>query len=90
METRVILADDHQLMREGLRTLLEKELGMEVVGEASDGETVVQLARESLPDIIIMDVGMPGLDGIEQPDGSTMNFPLSKSLPYRCTPTSYL
>ncbi len=78
METRVILADDHQLMREGLRTLLEKELGMEVVGEASDGETVVQLAREFLPDIIIMDVGMPGLDGIDATRRINDEFPSIK------------
>jgi len=65
MSTKIILADDHQLVREGLRTLLEKELGMEVIGEAGDGEDVIQLARERLPDIVIMDVAMPGLDGID-------------------------
>ena len=65
MSTKIILADDHQLVREGLRTLLEKELGMEVIGEAGDGEDVIKLARERLPDIVIMDVAMPGLDGID-------------------------
>lgn len=65
MSTKIILADDHQLVREGLRTLLEKELGMEVIGEAGDGEDVIKLARELLPDIVIMDVAMPGLDGID-------------------------
>jgi len=64
MSAKIVLAEDHQLIREGLRTLLEKELGMEVIGEAGDGEAAVQLARELLPDIIIMDVTMPGLDGI--------------------------
>ena len=64
MSAKILLAEDHQLIREGLRTLLEKELGMEVIGEAGDGEAVVQLARELLPDIVIMDVTMPGLDGI--------------------------
>jgi len=64
MSAKIVLAEDHQLIREGLRTLLEKELGMEVVGEAGDGEAAVQLARELLPDIVIMDVTMPGLDGI--------------------------
>jgi DNA-binding NarL/FixJ family response regulator len=64
MSAKIVLAEDHQLIREGLRTLLEKELGMEVIGEAGDGEAAVQLARELLPDIVIMDVTMPGLDGI--------------------------
>ena len=64
MSAKIVLAEDHQLMREGLRALLEKELGMEVIGEAGDGGAVVQLARELLPDIVIMDVTMPGLDGI--------------------------
>lgn len=64
MSAKIVLAEDHQLIREGLRTLLEKELGMEVIGEAGDGEAAVQLARELLPDIVIMDITMPGLDGI--------------------------
>ena len=62
---KVILVDDHQLVREGLRTLLEKDLGMEVVGEAGDGETAVKLVREFKPDVVIMDVSIPGIDGIE-------------------------
>jgi len=74
MSTKVILADDHQLMREGLCSLLEKELGVQVVGQAGDGETVVRLAGELLPDIIIMDVGMPGLDGIEATRQITSKF----------------
>jgi DNA-binding NarL/FixJ family response regulator len=78
MSVKIILADDHQLMREGLRTLIEKELGMEVVGEAGDGQAVVQLARETLPDIIIMDVGMPGLDGIDATRQITSEFPSVK------------
>ena len=65
MSTKVILADDHQLIREGLCSLLETELDVQVVAQASDGDTVVRLAGEFLPDIIIMDIGMPGLDGIE-------------------------
>jgi DNA-binding NarL/FixJ family response regulator len=65
MGTRIILADDHQLMREGLCSLIEKELGMQVVWQASDGLKVVEVARELNPDIVIMDVSMPKLDGIE-------------------------
>ena len=65
MSTRVLLADDHRIMRQGLRTLLEKQPHIEVVGEAEDGPTVVRLAQELSPDVIVMDIGMPGLNGIE-------------------------
>lgn len=65
MGVRIILADDHRLLREGLCVLFEEELGMEVVGQAGDGETVVQLSRELSPDIVIMDVVMPVLNGID-------------------------
>lgn len=65
MSTTILLADSHTLMREGLRTLLKKQPGMEVVAEAEDGRTTVQLAQELLPDIIIIEVAMPGLNGIE-------------------------
>ena len=65
MATRILLVDDHQLMREGLRSLLGKDSKMEVVGEAGDGVTALRLAEELLPDIIIMDIAMSGMDGIE-------------------------
>jgi DNA-binding NarL/FixJ family response regulator len=65
MRTSVLIADDHQIVREGLRSLLEKEPWIKVVGEAEDGLTTVRLARELTPDIIIMDVSMPNLNGIE-------------------------
>jgi len=65
MRLRIILADDHQIMREGLRNLLESQPGYEVVGEAADGRTVVRLAQELRPDLVIMDINMPHLDGIE-------------------------
>ena len=65
MTLRILLADDHHLMREGLRTLLEKESDMAVVAEAGDGRSAVRLAREMKPDVIIMDIAMTDLNGIE-------------------------
>ena len=65
MEVKILLADDHAIVREGIRSLIEKESDMKVVGEAGEGTEVVLLARELKPDIIIMDVNMPGMDGID-------------------------
>lgn len=62
---RVLIADDHPFFRDGLRMLLEATLDTELVGEASDGEQVVALAAELLPDVILMDLRMPGGGGIE-------------------------
>ncbi len=62
---RVVLADDHIVMRQGLSRLLNGEPDMEVVGEASDGESAISLARKLSPDIILMDINMPGMGGIE-------------------------
>jgi DNA-binding NarL/FixJ family response regulator len=61
----VLIVDDHTLLRHGLRLILNHAEGLTVVGEASDGEEAVGLARELKPDVILMDVHMPGLDGIE-------------------------
>jgi DNA-binding NarL/FixJ family response regulator len=62
---RVVLADDHTLVRAGIRALLEKMAGVEVVGEASDGREVLELARKHRPEVVLMDVAMPGLNGLE-------------------------
>ncbi|MFC7279736.1 response regulator [Paractinoplanes rhizophilus] len=62
---RVLLADDQALMRAGFRALLDAEDDVEVVGEAADGAAAVELARRCRPDVVLMDVQMPGLDGIE-------------------------
>jgi DNA-binding NarL/FixJ family response regulator len=62
---RVVLADDQTLVRAGFRSILSDEDGIEVVGEASDGEQAVALARELRPDVVLMDVRMPGTDGLE-------------------------
>ncbi len=65
MKIKVLLADDHKLFRDGLSTLLNKQPDMRVVGEAKDGTSSVQLARELDPDFILMDISMSDLNGIE-------------------------
>ncbi len=62
---RVLIADDHPIVREGLRTILGFQEGVEVVGEASDGQEAVDLARELLADVVLMDIRMSKLDGVE-------------------------
>jgi DNA-binding NarL/FixJ family response regulator len=62
---RVVLADDHEVVRAGLRALVEATPGMEVVGEAGDGHEAVARARTLEPDVVVMDVSMPGVDGAE-------------------------
>lgn len=65
MSLKIILADDHKIMREGLRSLLEKHPDMTVIAEAGDGRTAVQLAQRFSPDVVVMDISMPELNGIE-------------------------
>ncbi len=65
MAINILLADDHGIVRDGLRSLLEKEPGMRVIGEASSGREAVRFVSELLPDVVILDIGMPDLNGIE-------------------------
>src|SRR3712207_398795 len=65
MPTRILIADDHQILRQGLIGLLANHDDLQVVGEAGDGRTAVKLAGELTPDVVIMDVAMPDLNGIE-------------------------
>ncbi|MEN8232717.1 MAG: response regulator transcription factor [Thermodesulfobacteriota bacterium] len=65
MSIRVLIADDHKIMLAGLRSLLEKQTDFEVVGEADNGRKAVQMAQEKKPDVVVMDVSMPDLNGIE-------------------------
>jgi two-component system NarL family response regulator len=74
-KVRVVLADDHQLMREGLRALLDREPDMEVVGEAGDGRQVLALVAELTPDVVAMDIAMPGLNGCEATRRIVKDFP---------------
>lgn len=62
---RILLADDHGIVRKGLRFLLDRQPGMEVLGEASDGREAVELAEQLNPDVVVMDIAMPRLNGIE-------------------------
>jgi len=64
-KTTILLADDHPLFRQSIRSVLEKELDFQIVGEAGDGEEAVRLANELLPDVVLMDITMPKLDGLE-------------------------
>ena len=65
MSIRVLIADDHKIMLAGLRSLLEKQTDIEVVGEADNGRKAVQMTQEKKPDVVVMDVSMPDLNGIE-------------------------
>ena len=65
MTIKILLAEDHQILREGLVALLEKEPGLQVVGEAEEGNHAVRLAEKLRPDLVIMDISLPGLNGID-------------------------
>jgi len=75
MGIRILIADDHQIVRQGLRTLLEKEPDLEVVAEAEDGRATVRMVRELTPEVVIMDVAMPDLNGIEATRQIVSEFP---------------
>nr|WP_277949944.1 response regulator transcription factor [Bailinhaonella thermotolerans] len=62
--TRLVIADDQALVRKGLRLVIESEPGLEVVGEAEDGEQAIAVAMRARPDVVLMDIGMPRLDGL--------------------------
>src|SRR5690349_1525027 len=62
---RVLLADDHAIVREGLKSLINSQSGMEVVGEAADGPTAVSMTAELDPDVVVVDISMPGANGAQ-------------------------
>jgi DNA-binding NarL/FixJ family response regulator len=78
MNIRLVLADDHRIMREGLRALVERLPGMEVIGEAADGRTAVAMAKDLLPGVVVMDIGLPDLNGIEAARQITLQNPAVK------------
>jgi two-component system response regulator NreC len=78
MSTRILLADDHGITRQGLRSLLEKESDIEVVGEAENGREAIDLVRKIAPDMVIMDITMPNLNGIDATKYIIRDFPQVK------------
>jgi two-component system, NarL family, response regulator NreC len=65
LNIRILIADDHSIVRDGLKALIEKETGLEVIAEATNGFEAIELVKKHAPDIVVMDVAMPGLNGIE-------------------------
>jgi DNA-binding NarL/FixJ family response regulator len=80
MSISILLAEDHQIVREGTRQLLEQSADMQVIGEAADGLEAVELAARLQPDVIVMDVRLPHLNGIEATRAITTRFPKIKVL----------
>ena len=78
MKTRVLLVDDHRLVRRGFRLLLEQQGQFEVVGEAAESKTALALIREGKPDLVIMDIHLPGMTGIEIYRQALVDFPALK------------
>lgn len=65
MSIMILLVDDHKITRDGIRSLIEKEQNMDIIAEAEDGHMAIKLSRKHCPDVIIMDINMPGLNGID-------------------------
>ena len=64
-EIKIVLVDDHKLLRDGLRNIIEQKSNMHIIGEASDGREAIKVASKLMPDVIVMDVAMPGMNGVE-------------------------
>jgi len=81
METiKVLIADDHTILRQGIKALLDNQAGIEVIGEAKDGREALTLIEDLLPDVILMDIAMPGLNGLEATRRIKKKFPKIKVL----------
>jgi DNA-binding NarL/FixJ family response regulator len=88
---RILLAEDHKVMREGLRTVVDRQANMEVVGEADDGVAAIALAQELRPDVVVMDVSMPTLNGLKATETLKALLPDAKVLILtRHTDSSYV
>ncbi|MCJ7619087.1 MAG: response regulator transcription factor [Anaerolineae bacterium] len=79
-KTMVLLAEDHTIVRKGLRSLLETQAGIEVIGEAGDGREAIRQVEQQRPDIVLMDITMPGLNGLEATRQIKKRFPEVKVL----------
>lgn len=75
---KIVLADDHKIIREGLRAILDKHPGMEVVGEAESGHQAVEVTRRTHPDVVVMDISMPDLNGIDAARRITAEHPRTR------------
>ena len=75
---KVVVADDHTILRQGIKALLNNQEEIEVVGEAKDGREAIKVIEELLPDVILMDIAMPGLNGLEATRRIKKKFPMTK------------
>jgi two-component system response regulator NreC len=78
MSIRIVVADDHGIVREGLHSLLAKQPDMEIVGEATDGRKAYELVQELIPDVVVMDISMPNLNGVDATRQIVREFPKIK------------
>jgi DNA-binding NarL/FixJ family response regulator len=78
MKHTIILADDHVLVRQGIRRIIEEDPSSKVIGEAADGQEVLELLKESTPDLVILDISMPGMGGFEAAEIIKNQYPAVK------------